>query len=119
MFNKLGALDVCKVDQDNFGRSLTTATVVYHNAQSAQQAQQEFNNHKIMNSTISVEFARAKQQQLVPRTKKIFKRVSEDNFRDQPFRGDRGGRGSGNVSSRGNGNGRPFRGRRGFRGGRN
>lgn len=113
MFNKLGALDVCKVDQDNFGRSLTTATVVYHSAQSAQEAKREFNNHKIMNSTISVEFAKPKA--LVPKTKKIFKRVVENdnsgfrgNFRgNRPHGGDRGGR--------------PFRGnRRGnFRGGRN
>lgn len=38
MFNKQGALDLCKIDQDNFGRSLTTATVVYHSVQNAQSA---------------------------------------------------------------------------------
>jgi hypothetical protein len=38
LFNKQGALELCKVDEDNFGRSLTTATVVYHNAQHAQTA---------------------------------------------------------------------------------
>ena len=82
------------MDQDNFGRSLTTATVVYHSAQHAQAAQREFNQNKIMNSTITVEFARPKP--FVPRTKKIFKRErewerDEGGFRDsrpqgKPFR---------------------------------
>ena len=72
MFNKQGALDFCRVDQDNFGRSLTTATVVYHSAQNAQAAKREFDGQKILNSTISVEFPKAKA--LVPRRgPKIFK----------------------------------------------
>lgn len=61
MFNKQGALDLCKVDQDNFGWSLTTASVVYHSVQNAQTDKREFDGQKILNSTISVEFAKTKQ----------------------------------------------------------
>ena len=59
------------MDEDNFGRSLTTATVIYHNSQLAQVAKRELDGYKILNSTISVEFAKLN---FVPRIKKIFKR---------------------------------------------
>jgi RNA recognition motif-containing protein len=54
LFSQVGALEVCRVDQDNFGRSLTTATVIYHSAQNATDAISSMNKHKIMNSIITV-----------------------------------------------------------------
>lgn len=45
---------MCRVDQDNFGRSLTTATVVYYSAENAELAIEKLNKTKIMNSIINV-----------------------------------------------------------------
>ena len=59
LFQKLfateGALEKCHIEQDNFGRTLTTAIVKYHDPQSAKQAIQNLNKHKIMNCVLTVE----------------------------------------------------------------
>ena len=55
LFNTHGALEKCLIEQDNFGRSLTTAIVRYHSADSAKNAITNLNQHKIMNSILTVE----------------------------------------------------------------
>jgi RNA recognition motif-containing protein len=48
-------LEKCLIEQDNFGRSLTTAIVKYHSPESARSAIQNLNRHKIMNCILTVE----------------------------------------------------------------
>lgn len=55
LFGAQGALEKCLIELDNFGRSLTTAIVRYHTAESAKNAIQALNQHKIMNSILTVE----------------------------------------------------------------
>lgn len=55
LFATEGALEKCLIEQDNFGRSLTTAIVKYHNPESARSAIQNLNRHKIMNCILTVE----------------------------------------------------------------
>ena len=55
MFAAEGALEKCLIEQDNFGRTLTTAIVKYHDPLSAKNAIQNLNRHKIMNCILTVE----------------------------------------------------------------
>lgn len=55
LFAAEGALEKCLIEQDNFGRSLTTAIVKYHGADSAQNAIQRLNRLKVMNCVLTVE----------------------------------------------------------------
>jgi RNA recognition motif-containing protein len=55
LFSTEGALEKCLIEQDNFGRSMTTAIVKYHNASSAKSAIANLNQHKVMNSILTVE----------------------------------------------------------------
>lgn len=54
LFAAEGALEKCLIEQDNFGRSLTTAIVKYHSPDSARTAIQNYNRHKIMNCVLTV-----------------------------------------------------------------
>lgn len=76
-------MEVCRIDQDNFGRSMMTATVIYHSADSARQAIQSLNRSKIMNSMITVEYfkraPRPEGQPNLPRNKPI-KKPFKKNF---------------------------------------
>lgn len=54
LFLSHGALEKCLIEQDNFGRSLTTAIVRYHSAESANNAMAGLNQHKVMNSILTV-----------------------------------------------------------------
>lgn len=51
-----GTLEKCRIDQDEFGRSKTTAIVIYHSEDSARNAIQNLNGIKIENSVIAVEY---------------------------------------------------------------
>jgi len=55
LFATEGALEKCFIEQDNFGRTLATALVKYHNPESARSAIQNLNQHRIMNCVLTVE----------------------------------------------------------------
>ena len=55
LFMEHGSLEKCRVDQDDFGRSMTTATVLYREVEGARNAIQNLNKTKILNSVITVE----------------------------------------------------------------
>jgi RNA recognition motif-containing protein len=48
-------MEKCHIEQDNFGRTLTTAIVKYYEPDSARSAIQNLNRHKIMNCVLTVE----------------------------------------------------------------
>jgi RNA recognition motif-containing protein len=48
-------MEKCLIEQDNFGRTLTTAIVKYHSPESAASAISNLNRHKIMNCVLTVE----------------------------------------------------------------
>ena len=48
-------MEKCLIEQDNFGRTLTTAIVKYHSADHARGAIANINRHKIMNCVLTVE----------------------------------------------------------------
>lgn len=48
-------MEKCHIEQDNFGRTLTTAIVKYYEPLSAKNAIQNLNRHKIMNCVLTVE----------------------------------------------------------------
>jgi RNA recognition motif-containing protein len=50
-----GSLEKCRIDQDDFGRSMTTATILYREQEGARNAIQNLNKMKILNSVITVE----------------------------------------------------------------
>jgi RNA recognition motif-containing protein len=73
-----GSLEKCRVDQDDFGRSMTTATVLFRSEDGARNAIQKLNKSKILNSVITVEYFRRERdenrsQPAVARTKPIHK----------------------------------------------
>lgn len=84
LFAEQGALEVCRIDQDNFGRSMMTGTVIYHSADSARQAIQALNRSKIMNSMITVEYFKRLQRPEgrpdLPRNRPIQKKPFRRNF---------------------------------------
>jgi RNA recognition motif-containing protein len=55
LFAAEGSLEKCLIEQDNFGRSLATAIVKYHNTEAAKSAIHNLNRHKIMNCVLTVE----------------------------------------------------------------
>ena len=55
LFAAEGALEKCVIEQDNFGRTLTTAIVKYYSPESARSAIQNLNRHRVMNGVLTVE----------------------------------------------------------------
>jgi RNA recognition motif-containing protein len=73
-----GSLEKCRIDQDDFGRSMTTATVLFRSEDGARNAIQKLNKSKILNSVITVEYFRwdrddNRSHPAIPRTKPIQK----------------------------------------------
>ena len=58
LFMEHGSLEKCRIDQDDFGRSMTTATVLYREEDGARNAIQKLNKSKILNSVITVDYFR-------------------------------------------------------------
>ena len=67
---------------DDYGRSLTTATVIFFDSENAKTAKNSLNQSKILNSLLTVEFP--KQKYLTPRHKKIFKRGNKPQPPKEP-----------------------------------
>lgn len=87
LFAEQGALEFCRIDQDNFGRSMMTGTILYHSKDSAHNAIQNLNRTKILNSMITVEYfkrlPKSEGKPDVPRNKPIkkpFKKRFDKNW---------------------------------------
>lgn len=76
LFMEHGSLEKCRIDQDDFGRSMTTATILYRSEEGARNAIQSLNKSKILNSVITVEYFKREPRvnSGVPRTKFIQKK---------------------------------------------
>ncbi len=74
-----GSLEKCRIDQDDFGRSMTTATVLYREEEGARNAIQQLNKSKILNSVITVDYFRKERDTPLWKTKPIHKRLSNKN----------------------------------------
>ena len=57
LFSEIGYLTKCKLVLDDFGKSKGRAVVIYENPRDAQRAIDKFNDNKLDNKIISVEFA--------------------------------------------------------------
>lgn len=62
------------IEQDNFGRNLPSAIVKYYNAETAKQAIDNINNKKVMNSVLTVEPYRHKNDQFMHSYKLLINR---------------------------------------------
>jgi RNA recognition motif-containing protein len=57
LFSEIGYLTKCKLVLDDFGKSKGRAVVIYENPRDAERAIEKFNDNKLDNKIIAVEFA--------------------------------------------------------------
>ena len=55
MFEKIGKLNQCRFDRNEFGQFLGSATVVYENIEDANKAIEEYNNAQLDDRVLTVE----------------------------------------------------------------
>jgi RNA recognition motif-containing protein len=55
LFEKIGKLNQCRFDRNEFGQFLGSATVVYENIEDANKAIEEYNNAQLDDRVLTVE----------------------------------------------------------------